>query len=75
MGTIVASSLMSLILMTIGWFTLKKSISGNMSAADVGFMVGFLGMTAGMLGLAICGMFWTHSQRLARIEKALDRPK
>jgi hypothetical protein len=71
-GTRIAIFFMSLVLIAIGVFALKKSIFGNLTPADAGSLAGLLGLAAGLLGLTICGTLVTHSMQLTKIEKTLE---
>ena len=73
MGTSIAGFLMSLVLIAIGAFAFNKGLSGNLAPGDAAALTGVLGMAAGLFGLTVCGMLVTHSLRLAKIEKSLDR--
>jgi len=68
--SIIASFVMSLLLLVLGFFALRP---GGLS--DMRVFVGLLGLIAGLLGIDICAILWNTSARLARIEKGLNDGK
>jgi hypothetical protein len=72
MQTIIASFVMSLLLLAIGMFAINKGLSGNLTAADVSLVVSVLALIAGLLGLNLCWVLVRTSARLEKIEKALE---